>query len=124
MVHAHQGTEVGVKRDVGKEKFWREAMAEADGSGQSVRAFCRQRGLKESLFYAWRRELRLRDTEATDRPGFVELVRPAEGGAAGVSIRIDDRISIVLQRGFDREALSAALACLSDAGRPAAVAEA
>ena len=109
-----------MKRDAGKEKFWREAIAEASSSGQSVREFCRQRGLKEGLFYSWRRELRLRDTEAADPPGFVELVQPTGGGAAGVSIRIGDRISIVLQRGFDREALRAALACLGDAGRPMA----
>ena len=108
-----------MKRDASKEKFWREAIAEAVGSGQSVRVFCRQRGLKENLFYSWRRELRLRDAEAAEPPGFVELVRPGGGGAAGVSIRIDDRVSIVLQRGFDPEALRATLACLGDAGRPA-----
>ena len=113
-----------MKRDAGKEKFWREAIAAAGGSGQSVREFCEQRGLKANQFYGWRRELRLRDGEAAGRPGFVELVRSAGGSAAGVSIRIDERLSIVLQRGFDREVLRAALACLSEAGRPAAVAEA
>lgn len=109
-----------MKRDAGKEKFWRETIAEAAGSGQSVREFCQQRGLKENLFYSWRRELRWRDAEAVEQPGFVELVRPGGGGAAGVSIRIDDRISIVLQRGFDREVLQATLACLADAGRAVA----
>lgn len=109
-----------MKRDAAKEKFWREAMEEARGSGLSVRDFCGQRGLKENLFYAWRRELSRRDGEGAERPGFVELVRPAGSGAAGVSLWIDERIRIVLERGFDREALRAALACLSEAGRPAA----
>ena len=44
-----------MKRDAGKEKFWREVVGEACGSGQTVREFCRQRGLKENLFYMWRR---------------------------------------------------------------------
>ena len=55
-----------MKRDAGKEKFWRKTMVEAQGSGQSVREFCRQRGIKENQLYAWRRELRTRDAEAGD----------------------------------------------------------
>jgi transposase-like protein len=111
-----------MKRDAGKEKLWREAIAKASSSAASIREFCRQRGLKENLFYSWRRELRLRDAEGTDRPGFVELVRPAGRNGAGVSLRIDERVEILLERGFDREALKAALACLGDARREAAVA--
>ncbi len=110
-----------MKRDPVKEQFWRSAITEADGSGQSVREFCRQKGLKESLFHAWRRQLKQRDAEsAADQTGFMELVAPTGGGGAGVSIRIDERISIVLQRGFDRELLKAALGCLCEAGRPTA----
>ena len=35
-----------------------------ESSGQSVREFCQERGLKENQFYSWRRELKLRDAEA------------------------------------------------------------
>ena len=102
-----------MKRDASKEKFWRKTMAEACGRGQGVREFCRKRGLKENLFYAWRRELKTRDREAAEQGGFVELVRPAGGKAgAGVSIRIDDRLSIVLEREFDGAALKSALAAV------------
>ena len=104
-----------MRRDASKEKFWRKTMAEACGSGQSVREFCRKRELKENLFYAWRRELKTRDTEAAERGGFVELVRPVGGKAgAGVSIRIDDRLSIELERGFDAAALKAVLAAVGE----------
>ena len=100
-----------MKRDAGKEKLWRAAITEARSSGQSVREFCRQRRLKENLFYAWRRELKTRDAEAAEKGGFVELVRPTGGQqGAGVSLRIDDRLSIVLERGFDGATLQAALA--------------
>jgi transposase-like protein len=101
-----------MKRDPEKEQFWRGAIVEAEGSGMSVRAFCQQKGLKEGLFHAWRRQIRVRDAGTNDQPGFIELVRPANIPTTGVSIRIDDRISIVLQRGFDRETLREALACL------------
>jgi len=103
---------VAMKRDAQKEKFWRKAVSEADRSGQTVRAFCREKGLKENLFYAWRRELKLREAEK-EKGGFVELVRAAsENGTAGVSIRIDDRVSIVLDRGFDEATLKSALAAV------------
>ena len=36
-----------MKRDAGKEKFWREVVGEACSSGQTVREFCRQRQVKE-----------------------------------------------------------------------------
>ena len=69
MVPVHAGEEAGMKRDAGKEKVWREAIAEARRSGQSVREFCRQRGLKENLFYSWRRELKTRDPRSVQGRG-------------------------------------------------------
>ena len=52
-----------LKRDVAKERFWREVIGEQAGSGQSVRAFCRERRLTESAFYFWRRELKQRKAQ-------------------------------------------------------------
>ena len=109
-----------MKRDASKEKFWRQAIAGAGSSGKSVRAYCGQKGLKPSLFYGWQRTLRRRDAETAERSGFVELVRPAAPSAsAGVCIRVDDQVSIVLERDFDREALRATLACLRQEERGA-----
>jgi len=62
-------------------------------SGQSVPGVRRQRQLKESLFYAWRRELGRRDAGVSEQPGFVELVGwLAWKEGAGVSIRVDERV--------------------------------
>ena len=102
-----------VRRDEGKERFWREKVPEAEASGLSIREFCRERGLKEAQFYAWRRELKMREIEEQRKPGFVELIRtPSGNGDSGVSIRIGERVSIVVERGFDAETLKTALACL------------
>jgi hypothetical protein len=37
---------------------WRQQIAEHEKSNQSVREFCRQRGLNEHSFYMWRQRLR------------------------------------------------------------------
>jgi hypothetical protein len=110
-----------MKRDAEKESFWRQAIGEAESSGKTVRGFCQEKGLNENQFYSWRRELKLRDAEGSEQRGFVELVSSAGTNApAGVSLEVDGRISIVLQRGFDREVLKAALVCLSDVLGPVA----
>lgn len=49
------------RRDVAKERGWRDVLARRVASGLSVRAFCRRAGLCEASFYAWRRTIRERD---------------------------------------------------------------
>ena len=69
------------RRDGAREVFWRGALAKFSAGGLSIRAFCRREGLTESAFYAWRRELRLREGEAAlaleGRPAFVPAVLAA-----------------------------------------------
>lgn len=100
------------RRDLEKEKFWRGAVQEHGGTGKSVRQFCVEKGLNVGQFYAWRRELKLRGAEKGGAGGFVELIRSNAKNGAGVSIRVDDQMSVVLERGFDVETLKGALACL------------
>lgn len=52
------------KKNPQTEARWREAVKRQESSGISIREFCKQEGLHEPSFYAWRRELRLRDREA------------------------------------------------------------
>ncbi len=53
------------RRDLAKERLWRETVGAQTRSGQSVREFCRERQLAESAFYFWRRELRQRDAKVS-----------------------------------------------------------
>ena len=50
-------------RDSEKEKYWRSQLRRWQGSGLSVRAFCKENGVVETSFYAWRRELLIRGRE-------------------------------------------------------------
>jgi transposase-like protein len=67
----------GQRRDPERGRFWREAVAGHRKSGLSVRAFCRERGLSEPNFYAWRRQLEERD-QATRPAKFVPVQVVAE----------------------------------------------
>lgn len=46
-----------------KEAYWRWHVGVQSAGGESVRAYCRQQGLSEPSFYAWRRALAKRDAE-------------------------------------------------------------
>ena len=39
-------------------QVWGQRIAQQQSSGESIRAFCRERGLKEHAFYGWRQRLR------------------------------------------------------------------
>ncbi len=56
------------RRDVVKEARWRELVAAHQTSELSVRAFCAQQNVPVNSFYAWRRELALRDAEGVAAP--------------------------------------------------------
>jgi hypothetical protein len=45
-----------------RRELWRQRIAEQETVGQSVRAYCRERELKESAFYGWRGRLRKQKT--------------------------------------------------------------
>jgi hypothetical protein len=99
------------RRNADKEKRWHKLMAEYGVSGKSAREFCARNKIKESRFYYWQRALQRKPNEPTT--GFVELRSGAGAKAgAGITLWIDERVRIALERGFDDQTLHAALACL------------
>jgi hypothetical protein len=78
-------------RDPAKEKYWRTQIANWQESGLSVRAFCKENGVVETSFYAWRRELIIRARE-DHSPEQLEAVgntpnKLRDGRGRNVSIR-------------------------------------
>lgn len=92
------------KRDVQLEARWRGLLAAQRKSGLSVRAFCAREQVTEPSFYAWRREVRVRDGEKT-RPGvaksrtpaFVPVLMPGMAAASDGHIVIELRGGRVLR---------------------------
>ena len=94
---------------------WRGLVTEQSQSGQSVSAFCRDRGLRDSLFYDWKK--RIREGEAAK---FVEvkLKEPSEQRKSSperypaIEIRLSKGRSLLVGPGFDASHLRALLAVL------------
>jgi transposase-like protein len=57
------------ERDAKREAFWRGVFQRYAASGLTIRAFCQREQLTESAFFAWRRTITERDTEATSQAG-------------------------------------------------------
>ena len=94
---------------------WRALVSEQSQSGQTVAAFCRDRGLRDSLFYDWKK--RIREGESAK---FVEVKvkepdeqrTPALERYPAIEIRLSMGRSLLVERGFDAIHLRALLAAL------------
>jgi transposase-like protein len=133
------------RSDPQKQGYWDEVVRRWREGGQSVAAFCRGEGLRESAFYCWRRKLARRGDRTVERaPDTATGPRPqprpvtpasrlsrqsspspflpvhvVEGGATEAVPRVE----IVLRQGrtvrvgagFDRQTLAEVLAVLETA---------
>lgn len=99
-----------------KAEHWKSLLQEQSASGLSGADFCRERKLEIKRFYWWKRRLGKSGPERAPRRGFVELrtgIWPL-GLGSGVSIHLDGRTSIRVERGFDPATLKAVLAAVGE----------
>jgi transposase len=106
------------KRDLVKEKYWRGLLRQARRSGLTARQFCDQQGISQPSFYAWRREIALRDQQATTtpqatNPTFVKLAVEAEAPSAVEIVLADGRL-LRVRSGCDLELLRQLLRLLEE----------
>ena len=109
------------KRDPDKARYWERVFEEQAGSGQTIAAFCEERDLQRWKFYWWRRRLRENqassDCPSISEEGFVELLGSSdrtEDGSSGITVKLDGRLSILLNRGFDPSTLKQVLSVVSE----------
>jgi transposase-like protein len=94
---------------------WRGLIMEQSQSGQTVSAFCRERGIRDSQFYDWKK--RVREGEAAK---FVEVKvkdtserqKPAPEHDRAIEVRLCQGRSLLVGPGFDTSHLRALLAVL------------
>jgi hypothetical protein len=119
-------------RDPAKERRWRRMVRRWEKSGLSVREFCDWQALSEASFYAWRRELAVRDREAPSRrenpvndltsnfPQFLPVQVVAEsaldsGVGRCLEVQLPTGVRLQVPPGFDRQTLCDTLAALGSA---------
>ena len=88
---------------------WRGIVAAQAASGQTVAAFCRERGLCAPHFFWWKKRL----AAAPAGAAFVEI-KLATGDAGAIELRLAGGRSLWLRSGFDAGLLRAAVAALEE----------
>ena len=92
---------------------WRDLISEQGRSGQTIVAFCRDRGLTTSQFYTWRSRLRKSTAERFLEVQVVKtaaLPFPVSRGA--IEIRLAEGRCVLVEPGFDPNHLRAVVAAL------------
>jgi transposase-like protein len=99
-----------------KQVKWRSLIAEQKESGQSAAAFCRTRGLREALFYYWKKQLRevARSQFVEVQVAKPELSQRYSGAALGttIEVRLGNGRSLMVAPEFNPGHLRALLAVL------------
>ena len=99
-----------------KQVKWRRLIAEQKESGQSAAAFCRARGVREALFYYWKKQL-----QEVAKSQFVEvqvakpdLSQRHSGAALGmpIEVRLGNGRSLMVAPEFNAGHLRALLTVL------------
>jgi hypothetical protein len=113
-----------VKHDVEKARYWEKTIREAVRSGMSIQEFCRQRKLRKSQFYWWRRrldEIRHRRTlrkkaGSRERASFALVSEDPQATDAGIELVLGDGRRLRISRGVDEATLRAVLAAVGSEG--------
>jgi transposase-like protein len=86
---------------------WRQIIDGQRPSGMTVAAYCRDRGIKDNAFYAWKR--RLRSPAKPNRlsaPAFVEVTPPRAETASTIEICLRGERRLLVRLGFDPDLLT------------------
>lgn len=84
----------------GRRTHWRDIIENQKTSGRNITEYCRENQINPSQFYKWRRKL---VGKQPTTGGFLELIphKPTDSGHSGISIRMDGKLSIDINPGFD-----------------------
>jgi hypothetical protein len=93
---------------------WRKLVSEQARSGQTVKAFCRERSLCRPYFFVWKKRLE-KDTAAKFLEVQVTAPGPSTPDDSSVEIRLRNGRSLMVRPRFDAEHVRALLAVVEAA---------
>lgn len=94
---------------------WHGLVSEHAQSGQTVKAFCLGRGIRDSLFYDWKKRLRESEMEKFVEVKVIraeELAQRSAFSGKPIEVRLNNGRSLMVEPGFDANHLRALLAVL------------
>jgi hypothetical protein len=92
---------------------WRRLVSEQIASGQTVAAFCRDRGLRDWQFYDWKKRVRGAEAAKFVAMEVAAVAKQAPAAAdRAIEVRLSRGRSIVIEPGFDAGHLRALLSVL------------
>jgi hypothetical protein len=94
---------------------WQGLVQDQALSGMSAAAFCKENQLNLQRFYSWRQRFKAGSDDKI-AGAFLELVPSSRIEGSGIHIRVDGRLSIDLDRDFDRFTLRNAIDALCGKG--------
>jgi hypothetical protein len=85
---------------------WRRIVDGQPPSGLTVAAYCRDRGIKDSAFYAWKRRLRSpAKPNRLPKPAFIEVKPSSLSAIEAIEICLPGERRMLVRRGFDHDLL-------------------
>lgn len=95
------------------EPFWRDLITRQRRSGQSIAAFCRNHGVSQPSFFAWRRRLHAQNGQSQPRFLPVQIEMPDSlAHAPPIEIVLRSGTCVRVRPGCDRQTLETVLAAL------------
>ena len=96
--------------------YWQKLVQEQAQSGVNAAAFCKDRQINPQRFYFWRRRFKDESDSTKGTGAFLEFIPSSKIQGSGIRIRLDERLSIELDCGFDPCTLRNAIDALCGKG--------
>lgn len=85
--------------------LWEQRLAEYEDSGQTIKSWCHEQGLKEHQFYYWRKKLRMQQDEQGQPVTWLSLdldhSKQARLNPDSIAVHIGGQVTVELSNGFD-----------------------
>ena len=109
------------KTDTDQQQFWQMVLDTFKSSGLSIRQFCKQEGLSEPSFYAWRKRLTQVDESDADKEAvcqpdpFIQVSLPTEQHGS-LELVLSSGHTLRIGSPADNQTLMTVLLALCEAG--------
>jgi transposase-like protein len=99
-------------------KYWGRIIREHEASGLTIKQFCGDRGIQQTQFYKWRKQLGAKDSGAQPAAPLipVTVAGPRRQDTSRIEVRIDESVSVFVAAGFDARTLGEVVAALCHRG--------